>query len=377
MNTMLGQIADSPTLPGAAGRRYGDQASRPRRGAGILARCALRTGRPGAARDRLGRRCARRATTGVGDAWRCMLAAHFLENDGDRRGRDQARQRRWRWSTTTTAPGPARCCTRCSASLARPARPPRARRPSTPARRIPVLDASPCDRRRASRCGPCSRPHAIAERRFDEAEELLGEIERISRTSRARLRRRPSPTGPVRAELALARGQVDDGLRALPRGRRRAARASGSRAWPSRPGWSPGRCSARRWASTAYALHGSGADGADLFEALRAKVRRVRRRGPAAHGLPGRRPGAVRAGRLGTAPGTGWRPRTPSGSSCWPTSSPTPRFADHVGPAEHAGEAAERAAARLAGRLQEEYGDRQRPGPPAGGPGRRSSGLAP
>jgi hypothetical protein len=81
-------------------------------------------------------------------------------------------------------------------------------------------------------------------------------------------------TGMARAELALARGQIGEGLRLY----RIAVRELREITFPGMDeptGLEPWALFGESAGATAYAVHGSGEDGADLFEALRSKVMAV------------------------------------------------------------------------------------------------------
>jgi len=113
--------------------------------------------------------------------------------------------------------------------------------------------------------------NAIAEGRFDEASALVAEIERLGSD-------RPGfggafITGTVRAELALARGDVAEGLRLY----RLAAEELSAITLPGLEltGLEPWTLFGVAAGATAHALHGEGEEGADLFETLRARAPRV------------------------------------------------------------------------------------------------------
>jgi predicted ATPase/DNA-binding SARP family transcriptional activator len=112
---------------------------------------------------------------------------------------------------------------------------------------------------------------AIAEGRFDEATALIAEIERIG-TDRAGFGG-AFITGTVRAELALAQGDVAEGLRLY----RRAAEELAAITLPGMEltGLEPWALFGTAAGTTAYALYGAGDDGVDLFDALREKAPRV------------------------------------------------------------------------------------------------------
>jgi len=113
--------------------------------------------------------------------------------------------------------------------------------------------------------------NAVAEGRFDEAEALIAEIDRLNTE-------RPGfgaafVTATVRAELALARGEITDGLRLYRLAGKEldAIRLPGME-WTGLEPWSLFGDAA---GTTAYAIHGTGQDGVDLFERLRSKAPEV------------------------------------------------------------------------------------------------------
>jgi tetratricopeptide (TPR) repeat protein len=110
--------------------------------------------------------------------------------------------------------------------------------------------------------------HAIAEGRFDEAERLIADIERLSHERTAF--GGAFVTGTVRAELALAKGDVEEGLRLY----RVAGRELAGITLPGMEltGFEPWTLFGDAAGTTAYALHGTGQEGSDLFEDLRSKV---------------------------------------------------------------------------------------------------------
>ena len=204
---------------------------------------------------------------------------------------------------------------------------------------------------------------------------MFDEIERMTPSAPASVP--PIVIGAVRAELELAAGEIEEGLRLY--------RVAGTEldavtaAGPgARPASSPGCCSARPPAPRRTPCHGAGRTARTSTSALRDQG--------AARSSNADRPrmdypvvGMVLLG-LGT-----WgllkrrgRPRaTPSACSCSPTCSATTAAPADLDPARDRTSEAERVARRprRAG-SGAEYGERTRPGPPRGGPGRRSSGIA-
>ncbi len=113
--------------------------------------------------------------------------------------------------------------------------------------------------------------NAVAEGRFDEADALIAEIDRLNSE-------RPGfggafVTATVRAELELARGNVAEGLRLYRvAGRELDAIRLPGMEWTGLEPWSLFGDAA---GTTAYAIHGTGREGADLFERLRGKAPQV------------------------------------------------------------------------------------------------------
>ena len=154
----------------------------------------------------------------------------------------------------------------------------------------------------------------------DRAEQYLVEIDQIS--GRRAGFGGAFVTGLARAELSLVRGDVPEGLRLY----RIAVQDLRDIQFPGMvdpTGLEPWALFGESAPTTAFAVHGSGTDGVDLYECLGRKVRGV---------LDPDRPhmdypvaGLVL---YGLGPGacsrTRCRSRTPSASSCSPTCSPTP-----------------------------------------------------
>ncbi len=113
--------------------------------------------------------------------------------------------------------------------------------------------------------------NAISEGRFDEARALIAEIERlgVERTGFGGA----FITGTVRAELALAEGELAEGLRLY----RVAATDLAAITLPGVElnGLEPWALFGVAAGVTAYALHGTGDEGADLYDDLRGKAPRV------------------------------------------------------------------------------------------------------
>ena len=110
--------------------------------------------------------------------------------------------------------------------------------------------------------------NAIAEGRFADARALIAEIERISIDHSGF--GGAFITGTVRAELALAQGEIAEGLRLY----RQAGRELAAMRLPGMEltGLEPWTLFGDAAGTTAYAVHGTGDEGADLFEMLRAKA---------------------------------------------------------------------------------------------------------
>jgi hypothetical protein len=113
--------------------------------------------------------------------------------------------------------------------------------------------------------------HAIAERRFDEAQRLIAEIERLTheRTGFGGA----FVIGTVRAELALAQGDVEEGLWLY----RVAGEELAAITLPGMEltGLEPWSLFGEAAGATAYALYGTGQEGSDLFDTLRTKAAQV------------------------------------------------------------------------------------------------------
>ncbi len=354
MNTVVGEIADSPACLGLLAK-YGRNASLPR-AKGLVAVLAAQV--PADAEGTLARLRDIDVAQGYDQASVALarlLSAHYLENDGhpDRALEEALRglalvdddDGPWTGAMMHSVIGGlnAQLGNRVEAAVhARAA--------------IPVLDALHATDD-AIQARSMLAAHAISERRFGEAEQLIDEIDRLSRESTGAFGG-AFAAGPVRAELALARGQVDDGLRLY---RVAAAQLSSIRlpglGEPS--GLEPWALFGEALGATTYALHGSGSDGEDLFEVLRAKVLRVVDAdrphmdypvaGLVLHGL----------GVWGLLKG-GMETEDAVRLLVLAEQFSYPRFVESLDPAR-TDEAAERAAPGLAARLREEYGARRGP----------------
>ena len=355
LNTVVGEIAEAPSCLAllADVRRPGDRATRPGAGGG-----------PGrAARGRPGARWSGSPLIDVAHgydresaAMARLWSAHYLENDGDpERALEEASRG---LALVEDSDGPwirammhsvagglnAQLGKREEAAAARAGRRSRSSTSSRPTTT-------------GSRRGPCSPAHAIAEGRFEEAERLIAEIDRLSHERSGF--GGAFVTGTVRAELALAKGDVEEGLRLYRVAGRRAGRHHAARAW-SLTGLEPWTLFGDAAGTTAYALHGTGDDGADLFEALRAKAPQVLEPGPSPDGLPGRRHGAARARHLGAAQ-AGDGPRGRRAAAGARRAVRLPAVHATMDPARGPGEA-ERVAPGLARpRCATEYGERKGP----------------
>ena len=299
-----------------------------------------------------------------------MWAAHHRENAGDPEGAiEEAEQ--------GAGPGRGRRRTLARRPAAHPAG--RAQRPARQAREaaIHALAALPAlDELEANDDSIQIRSllavDAMNNGELDVAERYLVEIERLSE-------RRVGfggafVNGMARAELRLARGEVAEGLRQY----RLAVEELRELRFPGMGdlnGLEPWALFAESAGATAYAVHGSGDEGADLFESLRGKLPRVLDptrahmdypvAGLVLYGL-----GAW--GLLKDALPVEVAVRLLVLADLFAYS----RYTLTMNP-EHTATVAERKAPGLAARLREEYGDAQGPGPPAGGPGRRRALLVP
>jgi hypothetical protein len=196
---------------------------------------------------------------------------------------------------------------------------------------------------------------AISRGRFEEAERLIEEIDGLSHEHS--LFGGAFVTAMVRAELTLAHGQVEEGLRLY----RTAAVQLNSISLPGveKTGLEPWALVGDAAGTTAYAVHGTGDAGSDLFATLRASATRVLdpdRRGmdyPVAgmvlHGL-----GTWGLLRQAMDPADAIRLLVLAELFAYP------RFTVTMDPV-HTDAEAERVAPGLAARLREEYGDRKGP----------------
>ena len=275
LNTMVGEIAGRPVVPGAAGEVRRPDAPTPRaKRAGRRAAPPRTLDDPSGTLERLARST---LAHGYDRAVRRDGAALVGPLPGERR-RPRARpsrrpSRAWPWSSDDDGPWIRRDGALGRSAVSTPSSASARRRPST---RAPRSRSSTCSRRTTtrSRRAPCSPATRSPSGRFDEAERLIAEIERLTHRAH-RASAAPSSPAPVRAELALARGDVDEGLRLYRVAGRRAGRAitlpghgrahrAGTLGAVRR-----GRRRRRRTPCTAPA-----ATARDLFEALRAKVAR-------------------------------------------------------------------------------------------------------
>jgi predicted ATPase len=270
MNTVVGEIADSPACL-ALLANYGGEATLPR-AKGLVAILAAQV--PDDSQETMARLHAIELDQGYDQASVALarlLSAHFLENDGDPgRALEEALQGLalvddddgpWTGAMMHSVIGGlyAQVGNRAEAAVhARAA--------------IPVLDALHATDD-AIQARSLLAGHAIGEGRYDEAAQLIEEIDRLGTESAGGFGG-AFVTGPVRAELALARGDVDEGLRLY--------RVAGQELSAFRlpglgepTGLEPWTLVGEAVGATAFALHGAGQDGADLFDALRAKAVRV------------------------------------------------------------------------------------------------------
>lgn len=196
---------------------------------------------------------------------------------------------------------------------------------------------------------------AISEGRFEDAERLIEEIDGLDHEHSAF--GGAFVTAMVRAELTLARGQVEEGLRLY----RVAAGQLNDISLPGveKTGLEPWALVGDAAGATAFAVHGTGEDGSDLFAALRAKAPRVL--DPDRRGMDYPVAGMVLHG-LGT-----WgllRQAVDAADAIrllvLAELFAYPRFTVTMDPV-HTDAEAERVAPGLAARLREEYADRKGP----------------
>ena len=268
LNTMVGEIANAPSCL-AILEQYGDRTTEPR-AKGLVAVLAAQDA------DDATRTLERLALIDVAhgydresDAMARLWSAHYLENDGDPERALEETTRGLALVEDSDGPWIRAMMHSVAGGLnAQLGKREEAARHALLA--IPILDQL-----EANDDGVQARSllagHAIAEGGFEEAERLIQEIERLTheRTGFGGA----FVTGTVRAELALAKGDVEEGLLLY----RVAGKELAAITLPGmdRTGFEPWTLFGDAAGTTAHAIHGTGEDGSDLFERLRAKASQV------------------------------------------------------------------------------------------------------
>jgi hypothetical protein len=266
MNTVVGEVSDSPACL-ALLERYGPDASLPR-ARGLVAVVAAQVPRDHHARMALLREIdVAQGYDQASVALARLLSAHYLENDGyPELALEEATSG---LALVDDADGPWAGAMMRAVIGGLHAQLGNRKEAAVHARAaIPVLDAlhaaDDAIQARSLLAG-----HAIGEGRFADAEQLIAEIDVLGRDSTGGFGG-AFVTGPVRAELALARGEIEEGLRLY---RVAGQELSSIRIPGLEPnGLEPWTLVGEAVGATAYALHGTGAEGVDLFEALRGKL---------------------------------------------------------------------------------------------------------
>jgi predicted ATPase/DNA-binding SARP family transcriptional activator/tetratricopeptide (TPR) repeat protein len=268
LNTMVGEIANAPSCL-ALLEKYGDQTTEPRAKGLVAVLAAQDVDDPIRTLEQLALIDVAHGYDRESVAMARLWSAHYLENDGDpERALEEATRG---LALVEDSDGPwIRAMMHSVAGGLNAQLGKRAEAAQHARQAIPILDQL-----EANDDGIQARSliagHAIAEGRFDEAERLIAEIERLTheRTGFGGA----FVIGTVRAELALAKGDIEEGLRLY----RVAGKELATITLPGMEltGLEPWSLFGEAAGATAYALHGTGQDGADLFEALRAKAPEV------------------------------------------------------------------------------------------------------
>ncbi|HET6939060.1 MAG TPA: AAA family ATPase [Nocardioides sp.] len=352
MNTVVGEIADAPSCL-AILSTYGELATSPRARGMVAVLAAMDPDDPVRSLERLREIDPAHGHDRQSAASARLWAAHYLENEGDpERALDEAlaglalvddEDGPWIKAMMHTLAGGLNAQLGKRAEAAEHAR-----------AAIPILDLLEANddgiQARSLLAGA-----ALAEGRFDEAKRLIAEIDLLNH-ERAGFGG-AFVTATVRAELALAQGEIEEGLRLY----RVAGKELDSIRLPGleMTGLEPWSLFGDAAGTTAYAIHGTGDDGRDLYERLRGKAVQVlnpdrpRMDYPVAglvlHGLG-------TWGLLRKAMDTEDAIRLLVLAELFAY----PRFTVTMDPAQ-TNEEAERVAPGLAARLREEYGERHGP----------------
>jgi tetratricopeptide (TPR) repeat protein len=265
LNTLVGEITDAPNCL-ALLATYGNQATDPR-GRGLVAVLAAQDpDDPAKSLEQLAAIDAAHGYDRESAAMARLWSAHYLENDGDpERALDQAlaglalvrdSDGPWMRAMMHTVAGGLNAQLGKRAEAAEHAR-----------QAIPILDQLEANddgiQARSLLAGA-----ALAEGRYHEAERLIEQIDTLNH-ERAGFGG-AFVTATVRAELALAKGEIDEGLRLY----RVAGRELDGIRLPGMDmnGLEPWSLFGDSAGTTAYAFHGAGDDGVDLYDKLLAKA---------------------------------------------------------------------------------------------------------
>jgi predicted ATPase/DNA-binding SARP family transcriptional activator len=268
MNTVVGEISDAPNCV-AILSTYGDRATSPRARGMVAVLAAMDTDDPAGSLLRLREIDPAHGHDRQSAATARLWTAHYLENDGDpERALEEALaglalvdddDGPWIKAMMHTLAGGLNAQLGKRAEAAEHAR-----------AAIPILDLLEANddgiQARSLLAGA-----ALAEGRFDEAQRLIDEIDRLNH-ERAGFGG-AFVTATVRAEMALAQGQIEEGLRLY----RVAGKELDSITLPGMEatGLEPWSLFGDAAGTTAYAIHGTGDDGRDLYERLRGKAAQV------------------------------------------------------------------------------------------------------
>ncbi|HEX5087011.1 MAG TPA: BTAD domain-containing putative transcriptional regulator [Nocardioides sp.] len=266
MNTVLGEIAEAPNCMRLLSA-YGDRTNDPRAAAMVAVLAAQDPEDPEGSLERLRSFDVARGHDRYAAATARLWAAHYLENVGDPEGAleeaeaglaavDGDTDGPWITAMMHTLVGSLYAQLGKRAEAAEHAR-----------LAIPILDLLEANddgiQARSLLAGV-----ALGEGRFDEAERLVADIDRMN--SRRTGFGGAFVTATVRAELALARGEVEEGLRLY--------RVAGEELDAIRlpgmemTGLEPWSLFGDAASATAFAVHGSGVEGVDIYDRLRAKA---------------------------------------------------------------------------------------------------------